>query len=401
MLSSTLGSELLVRAGGMLAAPPLPAMSAAPPPPPPAPGPDGSSKKAGSVPPPNAAPIPSVLGPGDAGRVLARAIADRVTGCLTIDSEDGVRRVVLRDGDVVTAGSGAESESLLAFLVARGDLPKETLQQLGGRIPAYGKHAGAALIAHGLLTQDQLWEVLRAHAEWLLGCLLRVARGTADMDPDAPGRLRSEPNVFGAAAGAAVLVEVARRVVGAEEALGLLGGPAARVGDGERASLLRECGLSEAELALVDSGRGRTVGELVAERPDADVAAILYALALLGVVEPIASIGARPESAASVGADALDVDALRARVRARAELVDEGDYFAVLGVARTATGYEVRRAFLDLRRAFDPARILVPQIADLADDVRKIALVLEEAYEILKEPSRRERYRRAIDETPR
>jgi len=95
------------------------------------------------------------------------------------------------------------------------------------------------------------------------------------------------------------------------------------------------------------------------------------------------------------------VEALRARVRARAELVDEGDYFAVLGVPRTATGYEVRRAFLDLRRTFDPARILVPQIADLADDVRKIVLVLEEAYEILKDPSRRERYRRAIDEAPR
>jgi hypothetical protein len=399
MLSSTLGSEFIVRAGGMLPAPPPtppPAVSA----PLPTTPPSGSSKKAGSVPPPPA-PFPSVLGPGDAGRVLARAIAGRMTGCLTFESEDGVRRVVMRDGDVITAGSGAESESLLAFLVARGDLPRETLQQLAGRLPAYGKHAGAALVAHGLLTQDQLWEVLRAHAEWILGCLLRLSQGTVSVEPEAPGRLRSEPNVFGAAAGAAVLVEVARRVVSPEEAVGLLGGPSARVGDGPHANLLRECGLSETELALIESGRGRTVGEVVAERPELDVAPVLYALGLLGVLEPIAAIGASRESAPAVDADTLDVDALRARVRARAELVDEGDYFAVLGVPRTATGYEVRRAFLDLRRTFDPARILVPQIADLADDVRKIVLVLEEAYEILKDPSRRERYRRAIDEAPR
>jgi curved DNA-binding protein CbpA len=87
-------------------------------------------------------------------------------------------------------------------------------------------------------------------------------------------------------------------------------------------------------------------------------------------------------------------------VRARLQLVDEGDYFAVLGVARDATGYEVRRAFLELRRAFEPSRVLTPSVADLADDVRKIVSVLEEAYEILKDGARRERYRRAIDAVP-
>jgi len=39
-------------------------------------------------------------------------------------------------------------------------------------------------------------------------------------------------------------------------------------------------------------------------------------------------------------------------------------------------------------------------VADLAGDVRKITLVLEEAYEILKDPARRERYRRAIEGAP-
>jgi DnaJ-class molecular chaperone len=37
---------------------------------------------------------------------------------------------------------------------------------------------------------------------------------------------------------------------------------------------------------------------------------------------------------------------------------------------------------------------------DLADDVRTIVLVLEEAYEILKDAARRERYRRAIETAP-
>jgi len=80
--------------------------------------------------------------------------------------------------------------------------------------------------------------------------------------------------------------------------------------------------------------------------------------------------------------------------------VDDGDYFAVLGVAHDATGYEVRRAFLELRRAFDPSRMLTPEVADLTADIRKITLVLEEAYEILKDTAKRDRYRRAIEALP-
>jgi curved DNA-binding protein CbpA len=103
-------------------------------------------------------------------------------------------------------------------------------------------------------------------------------------------------------------------------------------------------------------------------------------------------------SAAQVAA--IDADAIRETVRARLQIVEDGDYFALLGVARDATGYEVRRAFLELRRAFEPTRILTPEVADLAPDVRKITDVLEEAYEILKDAARRERYRQAIEDVP-
>jgi preprotein translocase subunit Sec63 len=120
------------------------------------------------------------------------------------------------------------------------------------------------------------------------------------------------------------------------------------------------------------------------------------------VLEVLPSVGDRPGSVEDLDTDdaTIDAEALRERVRARSQLVDDGDYFAVLGVARDATGYEVRRAFLELRRAFDPSRMLTPEVADLAGDVRKITVVLEEAYEILKDTARRDRYRRAIEAVP-
>ena len=147
---------------------------------------------------------------------------------------------------------------------------------------------------------------------------------------------------------------------------------------------------------------GRALRDVLAAAPEGDLATVVFALAQLGVLEVLAAVGdaASVEDRDGAGVAALDAEAIRERVRARMQLVDDGDYFAVLGVTRQATGYEVRRAFLELRRAFDPSRVLTPEIADLADDVRKITLVLEEAYDILKDAARRERYRRAIEGAP-
>ena len=81
-------------------------------------------------------------------------------------------------------------------------------------------------------------------------------------------------------------------------------------------------------------------------------------------------------------------------------LVEDGDYFALLGVPRLATAYEIRRAYLELRRSFEPGRVLTAQTADLGPDLRVILDVLDEAYDILRDGPRRERYRKAIEAGP-
>ncbi len=349
------------------------------------------------------APFPAVLGPGDAPRVIARAIAERRGGSLCLATAEAERRLVLREGDVVTLSSTAEDESLLAFLGVRGDLPRETVRRLAPKFPPFGRHAGAALVARGYLRQDQMWPTLRAHAEWLLARMLQLPEARLALEAQPPGRLAGEPAVFGGSSGAEVFVEVVRRIVPPADAVERLGGLGARVGEGRDARLLGECALGSAELDQVHAMAGRSLREVLGAAPEGDLATVIYALAQLGVVEVLPGVGDRasPEEPGLVaGVAELDAEAIRERVRARMQLVDDGDYFALLGVTHTATGYEVRRAFLELRRAFDPSRVLTPEIVDLADDVRKITVVLEEAYDILKDAARRDRYRRAIEASP-
>lgn len=351
-----------------------------------------------SIPPPE--PSAAVLLETDAIRLLGRAVANRHTGCLCFEGDGGLRRVVLRDGDLVAVGSSIDQESLVAYLTDRGELPKDVGKRLAGRVPPFGRLAGAALIAAGHLMQDRLWEVLRAHAEWVVGKVLLLQRASCGYEAEAPGRLKTEPGMFGGSTGAEVFVEIVRRVLEPAAAVQLLGGHRARLTEGPSPKLLAECALAHNEEDVVGRAAGSTVRDLEGAVDNPDFAAALFALVCLGVLEAMPAAGKDEVEARQSGPDPLDEEALRTRVRARLELVEESDYFTLLGVPQAATGYEIKRAYLALRKSFDPAKVVTPKTLDLVDSLRLISEVIDEAYEILRDPARRDRYARAITARP-
>lgn len=275
--------------------------------------------------------------------------------------------------------------------------------RIGRKLPQFGRHAGAALIAQGHLRQDDLWPVLRAHAEWLVGRIVLLTNGAVSVEADVPVRLQAEPAVFGGATGAEVLVEIVRRAVSTEQAVRRLGGLDTLLQKGESAALLGECAISDAEADVVRAITDEPVTEVLRRVGHKDFAAVLYVLVELSVLgrsnaERRTGRG-RPEKRVTQP-DRLDQAALRARILARKALSEEGDYFALLGVARSATSYDIRRAYASLREEYDPARVLSGETVDLREDVELILEVLAEAFEILEDDLRRERYRRALDASP-
>jgi hypothetical protein len=182
-----------------------------------------------------------------------------------------------------------------------------------------------------------------------------------------------------------------------------LGGPNALLQKGKSLALLSECALTDAEAEIVRSINDEPVSEVLRRVGHKDFVAVLYVLVELSVLavstaERRTSRGAK--RAPAPPPDHLDHAALRARILARKALSEEGDYFALLGVPRTATAYDIRRAYSTLKEEFDPRRIITPETVDLRDDVDLILEVLAEAYEILEDDLRRDRYRRALDASP-
>lgn len=350
--------------------------------------------------------LPGALVRGAPALVIGRAVRQRFTGCLAFEVDQGLRRVVFKEGDVVISTSAVHGESLVSFLAQRGDLGSDTAAQIEHRIPPFGRHAGAALIARGLIEQSELWPVLRAHAEWVLAQLLLIERGSVQTELPVPERLAAEPAVFGGATGAEVLVEVIQRVIPPAQALGYLGSEGVGFGKGPAIGLLGECALSPHLLALVQRAEHVELSQLLQEAEDEPMLpCVLYALSVLEVLKTTVHEQRRgptrtPRGRPSKVPDPIDDDAVRAKIEARRALVEDGDYFALLGVPRAATGYDIRRSYVELRRQFDPSEVLRQNTLDLQEDLDTILEVLDEAYEILRDQQRRERYRRAIESTP-
>lgn len=337
---------------------------------------------------------------GDALAALASAASRGFDGILEFRAEAGVRVVRFLRGDVAFAASHVAGEGLADFLAVRGEMSKEKAARLARRMPAFGRFAAAALVASGVLAKDDMWTVLREHAAFVLDNIARLVDATMTETQEL-GRLSDEPPVFGASTGAEVLMDTVRRTVAEGDARQRLGGLRGRLTFGPSRALLAECGLEDPTLGALEHGEGQRLDDL-ASQSQSEFATVVYGLSLLGVVQVVRDLeDARADAAPiSLPEDSLDDEALRAAILARSALVDEADYFALLGIHRGATQYEIRRAFLELRRKFEPSRALRPRTLDLKEDLRRILDVLDEAYEILGDGPRRERYLRALELPP-
>lgn len=322
---------------------------------------------------------------GAATKILAEAIISRVSATIEVRSGSNLGWVRLREGDILTAVSDTAELSLPHMLVERGIIDRGLADSLAGRSPAWGRHAGAALVARGLLAADELWPMLRSHAEWTLQALLRPPDAIAEVAAgEGLDRIAQEPSVFGGSTGAEVFVDACAAATNlAQQPI------VSSFRWGTNAGLLNECAFSPADL--------ETLQKLLimppSQWPDAERwAPICRALTLLGILATTETI----EPPSSRAPEGLSDDAIRKRVEAKWALVVEGDYFRILGVARDASPPEIRKAYLWAHKAFQPERLLTPSTLDLEEKLREILSLLEEAYAILGPSDQRERYRSAL-----
>ena len=335
-----------------------------------------------------------VRGVSDAAMLLAKMFAQGATGRVMFRRDDVETIVYFDRGRPVFASSNEPRDRMGELLLREGKITAAQYERCQSMVSESGRRTGEILVDFGYLKRRELLPAVRRHVEDILYSLFSWERGSyrIALDP-APSaeriRLSRHP--------ASLIIEGLRRKLDRASLERLLGAPSTviEVPDRDRLGGIINLGdLAAEERAALVAFDGQTDLAQVARATGVELGDILplaWGLCVLGLATARRTdTEASDESSALVGETDLAID--RERVRARWQLVTDADYFALLGVRRDATGFEIRRAYQSARRDFAaecfPGELRRARARALDD----IAQVLDEAYRVLRDDQLRQTY---------
>jgi hypothetical protein len=358
----------------------------------------------GGSPPGAMAPVESgQVGKRDVAAMLGRIFLERLTGWLTFRDSDAEKAVVFDNGTPVLAGSNQPEDRMGEMLVRQGRLSIEQQSRSAEMLVSTGRRLGVVLVEMGLIKEGELGPLVRRHYQEIIYSLFAWEAGEWTLGPDRPEK---EETVFLTEPAPALILEGIRRKYSASRLLARLGGGGRvlrlRSGGSGASELLDQMRLTDEERALLPLYDGvRTLAEMARQAPVPQQAvwALGWALMVLNQLEPVAETRAGDGTAADSAESAPespDVGLDRARIMARFALVQDGDYFQILGVSRDAGAYEIRHAHQTLVREFGAAAVAPAIAGELGDELLAIRTVLDEGLRVLGNVDLRRRYQRHL-----
>lgn len=336
---------------------------------------------------------------GDVAMVLARAYAAHFTGRILFRAPPVEKTVHFDAGRPVFATSNRPHDRMGDLLFREGKITAEQFSRSRELLVESGRRMGEILVEMGFLKRRELLPAVRRHIEDIVYSLFALTEGQYALEPGehAAGeriRLSRHP--------AALILEGIRRKYSLEQLERRLGADDAVVAvrDSERLKpILSVADLSRSERNAIAALDGdHTLDEVALAGPVSLLEA--YQLAFGLVALDAAEILRRGEDAeldldpvrppSLVGETDLAID--RQRVLAKHALVSESDYFTLLGVRRTASSFEIKRAYEAARRDYAEESFPVEVRDELDDEIGDINELLDEAYRVLRDDRLRTSY---------
>ncbi len=317
-------------------------------------------------------------------QLVMKVCNSRASVSLELKSSDATRTLWLKDGRLIAASSSLYEESLLGRARADGLLDREQekeLRQLEADSPS---ELVRAMRTRGFVRDVEVVPLVQRNAE-------QVALEALSQE-ECEYRLSSDALENRAIAAASpspaleLLPRAVERTLSEESILISFGGLDAVPIPRQHISALRDLGLSEAELGLLGAVDGTSsVGELL-------LACALpqeQALKTLRLGRLLRAIEIRPGTILP-GTPGPDVDVRR--LKSKFEEIREADYFAVLGLPRSAGSNEVQQAFQVLSAEFNPLKFAGHPDPSLQSQAQEIRDLLAEAAQTLQDDRLRAAY---------
>jgi CheY-like chemotaxis protein len=329
----------------------------------------------------------------DAPAIVVRMWTLSATGRVFFCRGETEKIVFFDQGRLVFASSTELHDRMGELLYREGKITHAQYMHSKSLVAESGRRMGEVLVELGYLKRRELYPAVRRHVEDIIYSLFAWDHGTYRISVEERAtteriRLARHPE--------ALVLEGIRRKLDRNALERLVGPPSTvlELHDRERlAGLAAAIELSPEERAALAAIDGQADLPAVARASGLAVAAVLplaWALIVLGYVTARREVAEVADETSHVGESDLAID--RERVRARWQLVAEADYFALLGVRRDATSFEIRRAYEAARRDFAAEGFPGELRHELARELDDIATVLDEAFRVLRDDSLRREY---------
>lgn len=317
-------------------------------------------------------------------RLLVLAERGRLTGRIDFVG-DVPRSLYFEDGKVVGATSGAPHERVEEVALRLGLITREQHRQAAPAIAGLAsRRAAMALLDRGILKPVELTTLVRRRTEEVLFALFDDEKAPFQYEP---ARVPPDERIALERGPLRLAMEGVRRKWQEARLEAVLGGAATLLAPSTRALPPEELGLGPAEQRLLQLADGlRTLDEILdsSPLPPLEARQVLAGLLMMG------ALSLRFHGSVGKGRQSETIDV--ARVREKLDQVRRADYFAILGLSRHCTPYEVREAADRLAAEFDPGRYAGYREPGLREQLDEIGSVLSQAREILSEDGLRAEY---------
>jgi len=339
-------------------------------------------------------------GTADAPALIARMFVTDFTGRVVFHADRAEKVIHFEGGRPVFASSNLARDRMGELLVREGKITREQHDRCQDQVRDTGRRMGEILVDRGYLKRRELLPAVRRHVEDIIYSLFAWDRGDYRLivgDGATGERIRLSRHP------AAMVLEGVRRKLDRATLERLVGPPTTHVEITDRDKLAAIVGAADlsneerAALTGLDGASDLTAVSRAAGLGLAGLYPLVWSLTLLGLASARRRAGDDDGDApALIGESDLAID--RARVRARAALVADADYFALLGVRPDATGFEIKRAYEAARRDFAADGFPGELRRELERELDEIAVVLDEAYRVLRDDALRAAYRAHLRE---
>ncbi len=341
-------------------------------------------------------------------RLIDRLSQEGRSGVLEIEHEGGVSRAYLRQGALCGALVASRFKPLGIYLLEQGVIDVEALDRSLAEVAKGGRKQGEVLVELGYISKDSLREYLEAQQRENLGRLLTISAGRYRFDPGATPpdwtndvALTAEEILRGWAA---------QHGQGLADRLGedplkrfLNGGTDA--GSGTPSARKAAAGASgkASDRKAVKARRSKLLKRAIKNIPGAEA----FSKKERGEPQrPSApSVGAKDKGAPPVARPnasrtlSLEAQKLEREVREKAAKVAKQNFYERLEIDRDAPTERVKAAYFVLVKKYHPDRagsLGLPE--DCRLKMNEIFSAIQEAYETLSQPERRQAYDRSLED---